>query len=366
MALHYSIHPYTLDFKFPAGTSRGVLKVKETFIVKLWSANNLKVFGLGECGPLKKLSLDDKEELLPEIDQKLKPLADFDLPKSDAEIFELSLKIAGFEYPALRFAIETALLDLLNGGKRLIFKTNFFDLGDKIPINGLIWMGHMESMLLQISDKITEGFDCIKMKVGSLDFEKEVDILHYIRRKYYTQDILVRVDANGAFKPEEALYKMEAIAQHGIHSIEQPIAAGQIDLMTKLCAQSPIDIALDEELIGVNTKKEKEALLENIRPQYIIIKPTLIGGLQSSLEWIDLANKMNIGWWITSALESNIGLNAISQLASHTKAKSYQGLGTGKLYHNNIESPLTVSEGYIFYNQNKTWDLSFLEHDGTK
>ncbi|MTI40674.1 o-succinylbenzoate synthase [Fulvivirga lutimaris] len=363
MALQYSIHPYTLDFKFPAGTSRGVLKVKETFIIKVWAATNTAIFGLGECGPLKKLSIDDKEELQPEIDIKLKALVGFEAPKSEQEIFDMALEVAGYEYPALRFAIETALLDLINGGKRLIYKTNFYEVGEKIPINGLIWMGHMEAMLLQISDKITEGFDCIKMKVGSLDFEKEIDILHYIRRKYYTQDILVRVDANGAFKPEEALYKMEAMARHGIHSIEQPIAVGQHDLMTKLCAQAPIDIALDEELIGANTKSDKVALLEKIKPQYIIIKPTLIGGLQSSTEWIEIANGMNIGWWITSALESNIGLNAISQLASKTEAKSYQGLGTGKLYHNNIESPLTVSAGHIVYDQNKSWDLSFLDND---
>ncbi|MEQ8572507.1 o-succinylbenzoate synthase [Fulvivirga sp.] len=365
MALQYSIHPYTLDFKFPAGTSRGVLKTKETFIIKVWSKDVTTVFGLGECGPLKKLSIDDKEELLPEIDRKLTAIQKFDAPKSEQEIFDMALQVAGYDYPALRFAIETALLDLFNGGKRLIYKTNFFTSGEKIPINGLIWMGHMEAMLLQISDKVTEGFDCIKMKVGSLDFEKEIDILQYIRRKYYTQDILVRVDANGAFKPEEALYKMEAMARHGIHSIEQPIAAGQHDLMAKLCAQSPIDIALDEELIGVNTKSDKVKLLDKIKPQFIIIKPTLIGGIHSSLEWIELANSMNIGWWITSALESNIGLNAISQLASKTVAISYQGLGTGKLYHNNIESPLTVSAGYIHYDQNKSWNLSFLDNGQT-
>lgn len=361
MALQYSIHPYTLDFKFPAGTSRGVLKVKETFIIKVWKDGQSDIFGLGECGPLKKLSIDDKEDLLPELERKLKTLIGQELPNTEEAIFDLSLQVSGYEYPALRFALETALIDLVNGGRRLIYNTNFYEIGEKIPINGLIWMGHMEAMLLQISDKITEGFDCIKMKVGSLDFEKEVDILHYIRRKYYTQDILVRVDANGAFKPEEALYKMEAMAQIGIHSIEQPIAAGQHELMTKLCSHPPIDIALDEELIGVHAKSEKRNLLKKIKPQFIIIKPTLLGGLQSSLEWIDIANSLGIGWWITSALESNIGLNAISQLASKTKAKSYQGLGTGKLYNNNIESPLTVAAGHIYYDHSKSWDLSFLD-----
>jgi o-succinylbenzoate synthase len=361
MTLQASVHPYTLDFKFPAGTSRGILKQKETFLLKLWDSNNPDLVGWGECGPLKKLSIDDNEELLDKIQDALKGIDKIEVPKSEEEVYKVAFELAGYQLPALRFAIETALLDLMNGGNKVIYSNDFINDSQKIPINGLIWMSHMEGMLLQISDKVVEGFDCIKMKVGSLDFEKEIDILNYIRRKYYKHDIILRVDANGAFKPEEALYKMESMARHGIQSIEQPIAAGQHDLMAKLCALKPIDIALDEDLIGVNSIEDKRALLQKIIPQYIIIKPTLIGGFKSSMEWIELANELNIGWWITSALESNIGLNAICQFAFKTKAKSYQGLGTGKLYENNFESPLTIEKGHIFYNKSRNWDLSELE-----
>ncbi|HNP19034.1 MAG TPA: o-succinylbenzoate synthase [Fulvivirga sp.] len=365
MSLQAKAFQYTLDFKFPAGTSRGVLKEKRTFLIKIWESKMPECIGWGECGPLSKLSIDDDENLLDKIEAVLKRLEKTSLPKSIDDIYKLAFELAGYELPALRFALETALLDLMHGGKRKIFDNDFFNASVKIPINGLIWMGHMEAMLLQISDKIIEGFDCIKMKVGSLDFEKEIDILHYIRRKYYTQDIMVRVDANGFFKPDDALYKLDAMARHKIHSIEQPIQAGQHDLMAQLCAKSPIAIALDEDLIGINTKEDKEALLKKIKPQYIIIKPTLIGGIQSSLEWIAIANNLNIGWWITSALESNIGLNAICQLAAETKAKSYQGLGTGKLYHNNIDSPLTVEKGHIYYNKKQEWNLKIIENEST-
>jgi o-succinylbenzoate synthase len=361
MSLQANVFPYTLDFKFPAGTSRGVLKEKQTYFVKIWDDKLPKVVGWGECGPLSKLSIDDDEDLLDKINKILSELKKINSPKSDIEIFQLAFQLAGYQFPALRFAIETALLDLKYGGQRKIFDNKFFNQAEKIPINGLIWMGHMEAMLLQISDKVNEGFDCIKMKVGSLDFEKEIDILHYIRKKYYNKEILMRVDANGSFKPDEALYKMEAMARHGIHSIEQPIKAGQHDLMAQLCAKPPIDIALDEDLIGVNTLEEKKVLLQKIRPQYIIIKPTLIGGIQSSTEWIELAEELKIGWWITSALESNIGLNAICQFAIHVKAKSYQGLGTGKLYHNNIDSPLTIEKGHIHYDQNQEWNINKIE-----
>ncbi len=365
MSLQAKALHYTLEFKFPAGTSRGVLKEKRTYFIKIWDSKKPECIGWGECGPLSKLSIDDDENLLEHIEAILKKLEKNNLPKSTEAIFKLAFELAGYDLPALRFALETALLDLKNGGQRKIFDNAFFNTSSKIPINGLIWMGHMEAMLLQISDKIIEGFDCIKMKVGSLDFEKEIDILHYIRRKYYTQDIMVRVDANGFFKPEDVMYKLDAMARHKIHSIEQPIQAGQYDLMAQLCAKSPIDIALDEDLIGINTKADKEALLKKIKPQYIIIKPTLIGGIQSSMEWIEIANKLNIGWWITSALESNIGLNAICQLAAETNAINYQGLGTGKLYHNNIDSPLTIEKGHIYYNTKLEWNLKIIENEST-
>lgn len=359
MPLNSQLVPYTLDFKFPAGTSRGVLHEKQTYFLKIWDETNPTVIGWGECGPLKKLSVDDLDDLFETSTSIIKDLDGEQAPKNRAEVYSLAFDLAGYQYPALRFSIETALLDLINGGVKKVFDNDFFSRKAKIPINGLIWMGHMEGMLLQISDKVVEGFDCIKMKVGSLDFEKEVDILNYVRSKYYDQEILLRVDANGAFKPEEAMYKMQTMARSNIHSVEQPIAAGQIETMAELCQNTPIDIALDEELIGVNGKADKEALLKVIKPQYIIIKPTLLGGLASSQEWIEIAEVMKIGWWITSALESNVGLNAICQFAYEMNAKSYQGLGTGKLYHNNIQSPLTISNGFIHYDSSKEWDTTF-------
>ena len=360
MALKSELISYRLDFKFPAGTSRGTLHHKDTFFLKVWDVADPGVVGWGECGPLKKLSIDDVEDLEQLLMEKTGHLNGAKLPNSVSAIYSFAKELAGFQYPAYRFAVETALLDLKNGGNKLIYTNDFYTKSSQIPINGLIWMGHMEGMLLQISDKINEGSDCVKMKVGSLDFEKEVDILNYIRRKYYNKEILLRVDANGAFKPDEAMYKMQTMAKSNIHSIEQPIAAGQTELMAQLCQRTPIDIALDEELIGMHNRQEKLELLRLIKPQYIIIKPTLLGGLSSSEEWIQLAEELGIGWWITSALESNIGLNAICQFANEMKAKSYQGRVTGKLYHNNIESPLTITNGYIYYDNNRDWNLTML------
>ncbi|ELR72405.1 O-succinylbenzoate synthase [Fulvivirga imtechensis AK7] len=360
MPLKTSFQPYTLEFKFDAGTSRGVLREKETWFIKVWDEANPKIFGLGEAGPLKKLSIDDREDMHQQLAIILRTLEGREHPKSEEEIYQIAKELAGRDFPSVRFALETALLDLLNGGERIIFKNAFTSSGLKIPINGLIWMGHTDSMLLQITDKVAAGFDCIKMKIGSMDFEKECDILDYVRRKYYQKELLIRVDANGAFKVEEALSQLHTLSKYKIHSIEQPIKAGQPEAMRKLCEQSPIGIALDEELIGVYNKSEKEALLREIRPHYIILKPTLAGGIRSCIEWVEIAAAMNIGWWLTSALESNIGLNAICQLAVHLKAISYQGLGTGQLYYNNIPSPLSVESGHIGYNSHVQWDLKDL------
>jgi len=356
--LNLSFQKYILDFKFNAGTSRGVLRQKETYFLKI-AGDKDGVFGLGEAGPLKGLSIDDKllEEKLEEIQKALQSIT---LPDNSEEIYALAKSLAGAGYPSIRFGLETAMLDLLNGGKRTIFKNEFAAGNAKIPINGLVWMGHMEDMLTQITEKVDQGFTCIKMKVGSIDFDKECDILQYIRRKYYQKDIVIRVDANGAFSPEDALEKLHRLSQFDLHSIEQPIKAGQHDAMRKLCSTSPIKIALDEELIGVDEKVEKQALLEKIMPPYIILKPTLVGGIASTLEWIKIAESLNIGWWMTSALESNIGLNAISQLAAELGVENYQGLGTGQLYHNNIPSPLSIKDGFISSN-GMDWDLSQLD-----
>jgi O-succinylbenzoate synthase len=251
--------------------------------------------------------------------------------------------------------LETALLDLKNGGKRVIFENSFL-ISKPIPINGLVWMGDLDLMLQQASIKIDEGFRCIKIKVGGLNFEKECDILHYIRRKYFREEITLRLDANGAFKTEEALYKLYDLSKFKIHSIEQPIKPGQPEL-EELCRKSPIPIVLDEEMIGLSSAEAKKDLLARVKPQYIIVKPSLHGGIQGTQEWISIAESLNIGWWITSALESNIGLNAICQLTANYPVTLPQGLGTGGLYENNFESPLEVKKGEVFYNPKLSWNL---------
>ncbi len=356
--LKTSYQKYTLFFKFNAGTSRGVLTEKDTWFIKVWDTNNPGVFGLGEAGPLKKLSIDDREDFEPVLADILQQLEQQAMPQSTAEIYALAGKLAGAAFPSLRFALETALLDLTQGGQRMIFDNSFYHDQKGIPINGLIWMGDTESMLLQVANKVGEGADCIKIKIGAMDFEKECDILDFIRRRYFQNELILRVDANGAFKPSEALDKLNQLDQYNLHSIEQPIVAGQVSMMKELCATTPVPIALDEELIGIHELKDKQKLLETILPQYIILKPTLVGGIQSCLEWISIAEVMGIGWWMTSALESNIGLNAIAQLTYEMNAKGHQGLGTGQLYHNNIDSPLTIDTGQVSYRSSQEWDFS--------
>ena len=248
------------------------------------------------------------------------------------------------------------MLDLDQGGRHIIFD-NAFAKGQPIPINGLIWMGGLDFMLQQVEIKIRDGFRCIKLKVGGIDFEKDLDIVQYVRRKYFRDNIVVRLDANGAFKLEEALYKLKELSRFDIHSIEQPIKTGSKEL-PELCKDSPIPIALDEELIGVAVKEEKEKLLDRIKPRYIILKPSLHGGLFGCQEWIELAEARQIGWWITSALESNVGLNAISQFAANYPITLPQGLGTGEIYINNIPSPLKVDKGRLISNSAENWDFS--------
>jgi o-succinylbenzoate synthase len=352
MALRATITKKVFEFNFTARTSRGRMKDRVSWFIKVWDERNPSVFGMGECAPLPGLSIDDKpdyESVLQSVAEKISSL------KADSSTLLNDCASLAPGYPSIVFGLETALLDLRNGGKRIIFDNNFVQ-SKPIPINGLVWMGDLDQMLQQASIKIEEGFRCIKIKVGGLNFEKECDILHYIRRKYYREEITLRLDANGAFKTEEALYKLYDLSKFKIHSLEQPIKPGQPEL-EELCRKSPIPIALDEEMIGVETQAEKKALLEKIKPQFIIIKPSLHGGILGTQQWIALAESMNIGWWITSALESNIGLNAICQLTANYSISIPQGLGTGSLYENNFESPLEVRKGEIFYNQKLSWNL---------
>lgn len=343
----------TLIFKFDAGTSRGVLKTKDVFWIKAFHSDLPEISGWGEAAPLVKLSLDDREDFEEVLQKTLIEMSQLSWGGDELSILYQFETLIPFELPSIRFALETAFLDLRNGGKKKILGIDFFEGKKAIPINGLVWMGERDFMLTQIKEKLAQGFDCIKMKIGAIDFQQELNLLDYIRSRFSKEQITLRVDANGAFSTDNALAKLEKLAKYDLHSIEQPIAAGNWKEMKQLCATTPLPIALDEELIGVKNKAE---LLDKIQPQHIILKPTLLGGIIETREWIALAEERSIGWWMTSALESNIGLNAIAQLADSLDASIPQGLGTGKLYLNNLESPLEIERGEIHYNPSITWE----------
>jgi len=337
---------HILNFKRPSGTSRGVLTVKETWFIKIESVDN---FGYGECGILRGLSIDDR----PDYEARLKWACE-NIHLGKDELWEQLM-----EFPSIQFGIEMAFQSLENDNEFELFPSAFTKGEDAIAINGLIWMGEKDFMKSQIEDKLKSGFNCIKMKIGAIDFDTEIELLNYIRSQYSAEEIELRVDANGAFDPKNALEKLKRLSELELHSIEQPIKQGNWEEMAKLCAETPLPIALDEELIGVFDVTKKRKLLQTIQPQYLIFKPSLIGGFKGTQQWIDLAEKNNIGWWNTSALESNIGLNAISQFTYKKGVTMPQGLGTGSLYTNNIESPLEVKSGQISYNPSLNWDFKF-------
>ena len=351
MALKAQYYKHTLNFRFDAGTSRGVLKNKDSYFIKIYDENNPDTFGLGEAGPLEGLSLDFG--FLAE--NRLKDIVN-DLNSGDYKNFD-DLKLELHDFSSVKFALEMAISDLKNGGKRQIFDNSFFNDQRSIKINGLVWMGEKDFMKKQIVDKLESGFDTIKLKIGAIDFETEMELLQFIRKQFSVQVISIRVDANGAFSPDNALEKLNILSDLNIHSIEQPIKINQWEQMAVLCEKSPIPIALDEELIPHYAQKEE--LLTTIHPQYIILKPSLMGGMEGAKEWVDAAQNLGINWWLTSALESNIGLNAICQFAAEHNNFLPQGLGTGQLYHNNFDSPLEIQKGEIYYNQNKGWNLDF-------
>lgn len=337
---------YILNFKRPSGTSRGVLTVKETWFIKIEDGDN---FGYGECGILRGLSIDDR----PDYETKLKWACE-NIHLGKNELWE-----ALIEFPSIQFGIEMAFQSLKNENEFELFSSAFTKGEDAIAINGLIWMGEKDFMKSQIEDKLRSGFNCIKMKIGAIDFDTEIELLKYIRSQYSAEEIELRVDANGAFDPKNALEKLKRLSELKLHSIEQPIKQGNWEEMAKLCAETPLPIALDEELIGVFDVTKKKTLLQTIQPQYLIFKPSLIGGFKGTQQWIDLAENNNIGWWNTSALESNIGLNAISQFTYEKNVTMPQGLGTGNLYTNNVESPLEVKNGQISYNPGLNWCFKF-------
>lgn len=336
---------YILNFKQPSGTSRGVMTEKETWFIILEN-NNKK--GIGECGILRGLSIDDR----PDYEEQLKWVC------NNIHLGKDLLWENLIEFPSIQFGIEMAFLSLQSENPFLLFPSEFTKGEKSITINGLVWMGNPAEMLLQIKEKIATGFSCIKLKIGAIDFDKEIALLRYIRQNFNPNQIEIRVDANGAFDASIALDKLIQLSEFKLHSIEQPIAKNNTDSMAELCKNSPIPIALDEELIGVFTLLEKENLLMKIMPQYLILKPSFIGGFRGTLEWISLAKKYNIGWWITSALESNIGLNAIAQFTFLQNNSMPQGLGTGSLFTNNFDCPLEVCDGQLWYSD-KEWKVNF-------
>ena len=343
---------HTLNFKEPATTSRGTLAQKKTWYILLHDYF-IGYTGIGECSFIPDLSIDDRPGYLEKLNEVCGEI------NSGIPIDLLELE----EFPSIAFALEVALADLScnTHSQNIIYPSDFTSGTSGIPINGLVWMGTREYMENQIRNKISQGFDTIKLKVGALDFETETDILRNIRKQFSPADITLRLDANGGFTTQNAMEKLSRFSEFSIHSIEQPIKQGQAEAMAELCRISPIPIALDEELIGIFTLAQKEELLKTIQPQYIILKPSLVGGFAACEAWISLAEKYEAGWWITSALEGNVGLNAIAQWTFTLNNPMPQGLGTGQIYTNNIESPLTISTGKLYYQPDKSWDLNLMQ-----
>lgn len=337
---------YTLNFKQASGTSRGVYTTRDVWFIFLTDGTNT---GIGECAPLPNLSIENLEKMSAKLLQVCEEISYFSALPEDLQ-----------NWPSIRFGLETALLDLQNATPRILFPSAFTRGEKGIQINGLIWMGSPEFMKHQIRSKLDAGFKCIKMKIGAIDFETEFSLLNEIRKEFSTEQITLRVDANGAYSFQTAIENLKRLSDLQIHSIEQPIEAGRWEEMAALCEKSPVPIGLDEELIGISSGKEMQKLIETIRPAYLILKPSLHGGLVGCKKWIELATKHEIGWWITSALESNIGLNAAAQWTFQQNITMEQGLGTGQLFSNNLESPLQILGDQLWFRPEKKWELANL------
>ena len=335
---------HILEFTSPRGTSRGIINSKPGYYLILKDGDDIFV---GECGLLPGLSIDDREGYEEVLNHVVSALM------NENKFPDLSL------WPSIQCGLETLDLHREGGSFQHLFNTPFSSGESGIEINGLVWMDKAERMFEELNSKLETGYTCVKLKIGAIDFNDEINLLKHIRKHYRACDVEIRVDANGAFTANDAYPKLLQLAELDIHSIEQPIKAGQWDEMAGLCAKTPLPIALDEELIGLNTSAERRKMMETIKPQAIILKPSLIGGFKRSDEWIDLAEKCGAFWWATSALESNVGLNAIAQYAASKTPDIPQGLGTGMLYTNNISSPLEIRKNKLFYNPDKTWELPF-------
>lgn len=337
---------YTLDFRFTAITSRESLNHKITYFLCICDDDSSPECGggIGEAALFRGLSYDDR----PDYESMLtKVCGEIDTYAENPSLLA--------DYPSIRFALETALLDYRNGSRKIIFDTPWSRGESSIIINGLIWMGDASTMRKRVSEKLAQGFNCIKVKIGGINFDDELRLLATLRSE--APDVILRLDANGAFSPSEALEKLKRLSEFSVHSIEQPVRPSELQSLEHLCRNSPIPIALDEQLLGLNTLEAKRDMISYIRPQYLVIKPSLCGGFQASTEWIELADRYGCGWWITSALESDIGLNAIAQFTSTFNPVLPQGLGTGQLYSNNISSPLTLNSENLSYNPSLRWNL---------
>lgn len=358
--INVSFRKYDLQFKRPSGTSRGVLTSKTSWFIEI-TDNTSNRKGTGECSVIPGLSPDFSNEnqyesmldfVASELHKLLSEVESLESFQLQGNYIFRSNRISGFletlvDFPSIVFGIETALLDFFKETEGILFDNSFSRGEHFIPINGLIWMGDVSFMQEQIEMKLKDGYNTIKMKIGAIDTESELSLLAGIRERFNGNEITLRVDANGAFSKESALPILEKLRDLKIHSIEQPIAKGNWSAMKELCRLNIVPIALDEELIGINDTSDKIKLLDEIQPQFIILKPSLHGGIAGSFEWIQLAKERNIDWWMTSALESSIGLNAIAQFTGEFDVKIPQGLGTGGLYTNNLLTDLVIEKGQL-------------------
>lgn len=335
--------PYILKFNEPGGTSRGVLTEKITCMLRIFDEQEPEKFGIGEAAIFPGLS--------PEADDRFF----YKLMELQANI-RIGKRTDLSKFPSLQFGLEQAIRDYSSGCEGIYYPSAFTEGKSDIRINGLVWMGEIDKMMERIEQKLDQGFSCIKLKIGAIDWRSEVEMIRHIRERYTPEQVEIRVDANGGFDMDSALPRLKRLADMGVHSIEQPIRAGQPELMRFLCDVSPLPIALDEELIGKFTTEEKVAMLDEIRPAYIVLKPTLIGGYSGAEEWIRLAKERNIGWWVTSSLESNIGLNALAQWVATLDIDMAQGLGTGGVFSNNFASPLHLDGERLKYDPTKSLD----------
>ena len=341
---------HTLQFVHAAKTSRDTMHTRDVWYL-IVNDDHATRRGVGEIAPIRGLSCDDFSNLEKKITEVCEDISNY------RYWIDEGIK----DYPSIRFGLETAVKDYETGGHQILFPSAFTGGKSAIPINGLIWMGDVDYMKKQVREKIADGFRCIKLKIGALDFDRELDILKSIRAEFPAGEMEIRVDANGAFNVDDAPGKLEKLAGLDIHSIEQPIRQNQWEAMADLCSHSILPVALDEELIGINQREDKIRMLLAVLPDYIILKPSLHGGFAGCREWIELAESLNIGWWITSALESNIGLNSIAQWTATLGNEMPQGLGTGQLFTNNIPAPLEIRSGKLHFDPSQSWDLSLFD-----